>query len=273
MRAAQLRHRIILLIIVGIPFFCFAQKDSLKKLPKIFISVNAGRSFPTGNYGLDNDPGWYQTNEEVPHYSYAEEGYYYNILTGITLGDKWEAQLLLSHITNPVDVYDFVSNAVLGMHVLYPSNGFPISGNTIYSYYNVMPGIARTLKNKYISFDIKVLLGLSFGEITSAQFYVSDNANGKVVQANMNASGYSSFAADFGIGLKVYITPYLMVMVNADEFLSSSGFNIPISFSEPIPVNGNSNMSGVTTSGSHSSIGQANFSFGLGYAFPYLRKK
>src|ERR1700722_3771174 len=196
----HLRHKLILVFTV-FALQSFAQRDSLRRVPKIFVSVNAGSSIPTGNYGLDNDPSFYQNNEVVPHYSYAEQGYYYYILAGITLkGNKWEPQLLISHATNPVDMYDFMSNSIIGIQVLTPSQGFPITGNPTYSYYNIMPGIARTISSKYISLDIKFMVGLSFGQLSGAHFYAINDGNGKSDGAQMSASSYAGFAYDFGIG-------------------------------------------------------------------------
>jgi hypothetical protein len=285
MNKSKLVNRVLTTLLIVYCCSVYAQKDSLRKLPKIFVSVNGGLSAPFGDYSAADNR--YQ-EEEYVNMGFAEPGYYYNILAGIDIGNqKWEPQMMFSYEWNGVNVGDFLSaNApfYLGVSLSQPIMPvLPLTNKASYSFYNFMPGIARTFKGKYVSFDIKLMLGYIREQFPVIKAYVNPNDNtfgGTADVMTMGAASYSAVCYDVGAGLKFFITPRIIIMCNVD-ILSSIGnmnFNIPVNFTQPTEVSTNhgaswQNVTATTWQFSPAPISQANVSFGVGYAFPYGKGK
>ncbi|MGP8217738.1 MAG: hypothetical protein ACLQQ4_19365 [Bacteroidia bacterium] len=273
----RLKYKLIF-IFLGLNIACFAQadtnnskelrrmerkmkNDSLQKLPKIFLSINAGWSLPFGNYGTSDNYG----SQSYTNLGFAGQGNDYAILAGIALNKQnWEPQLMLASLWNSFDVNSFAEASQ-------PAGwtGWIDAGSARYSFYEAMPGIARTFKNSNIEFDIRLMIGLISGQISSMQYTVQQLGSQDIDYVTMSSAKYSSYAYDLGIGLKIYFTPHIMGMANADFF--SSGTNL--TFNIPTQTTSSSGVIESVQSFSPAQVSQINVSFGIGYAIAYSKSK
>ncbi|HXB11633.1 MAG TPA: hypothetical protein VNZ45_06585, partial [Bacteroidia bacterium] len=146
MATTSLKHRFFTLLI-ALPFLGFAQKDSLRKLPKICISANMGVSMALGAYGtVIPNPNSGLPNPNPP-INGAGTGINYNIVAGIAGPHQTsEYQVMLMHTANPIDMSTYVYDCSLGSWM---GNEF----TKVKSHYNrfeftsAMIGIASTSKN------------------------------------------------------------------------------------------------------------------------------
>lgn len=252
--------------------------DTLKNPAEFYISFNGGASFPTGSYYFNSQITY--ANSFVNQFAGLGENF--NLLLGLPLkSQKWEAQLMLSYITNSVNDEDYLNTTANPNPSLQGTQFYSvIEQNTNFNFYNAVGAFARTFRSNISSIDLKVLIGYTYGVFPSKTDHViSDygsggglNPNNGMTLATYTAPNYSALVYGLGVGAKIFLSSKFYIMANADLLLSTSILStVSVQFNKPIVLEYAGQPVTETTLGNTADVQQINASVGIGYAF--LKKK
>jgi hypothetical protein len=246
------------------------KEDSVRKAPnRLYLSINAGLSIPTGTYG--------GTQANVAYFGnpgFAGTGFHYNAIVGVPiLNQQWAIVGMVAHSSNSVNAADFLAaNAWYGINLV-----SAVNSNTQFNFYNGMVGIAKTYKGEYVGLDIRAMVGYIAGLFPKEQDYITSQygPGSTPVLATYQATTYGSFAYDFGLSFKVFVTTQTFLMLNTDLFFATAKLSdINVQFNQYIQLSPFGNPVLQTTLGtSNPAVSQFNLSIGIGHAFPYIKRK
>jgi len=273
MQFNHLKHKITIALAV-ISIGCFAQKDSLPKPPNIYIAFDAGFSGALADFG-NVQPYTNSESEFSPEsYGYAESGYMFNILAGMTYGkQKWEVELMLSYVHDGFIMANFLNDFNLVDSYGDVKNISLSQTNYYYNFYSALAGIARSFNLKSGStFKIRYLMGCIFYQFPGASGSIHNNTYSPPIEESfiIGTSKGASFGEDLGIGWNIHISPNLVGLINFDLF-NSTALNFKAEM-QTYNSSGGLISQGTGAVSSLTGINSMNFTLGIGYAFAYKKK-
>lgn len=251
-------------------------REDMRRAPKLWISINKGSNTAIFNYSLDKS--LYAMYDSPGPEGFAKSGQSYGISAGMGFANM-PAEILLSvtHTSNAIDANTFLANTYTVPFTSWINTGTSvINPNVSYEYYNALAGASYTIKADLVNIDFKLMLGYSYCEFPEMHNYITSYyGNSNPVLTTLGPLTYSSFAYDFGIGLKVFVGMNVFLTANIDIFgTTSCPSSAIVNFSEPVQMGPNASpVTQTTVSCSLATASQAIGSLGIGYAFPYQKKK